>query len=142
MYALGLITTILALSPSIFYTAYSRCGESYLKTCHPSIPRPKAIHIFTTEVVGDHVQCVNLCNTYRNECLSYDIRKFDNGSYNCRMFKKRGVSNCAVSPYTKHFVRVRVFCLLLERSTLLRAGARSFRAIGKIVHLAPPNTEI
>ena len=114
MYTLGLITIVLAILPSIFYTAYSGCGVNYLKTCHPSIFRPKTDDIFMTEVVGNHVQCVNLCNANRNECLAYDLQNFDNGSHNCQMFNQRGRSNCAAAPRTQHFVRVRNFVLSLK----------------------------
>ena len=109
MNIMGLFATVFLVSTSIFYTVYCSCGVTYLRTCQPNIDHPTTVHISNTKVVGNYAECVDLCNSYRNVCRAFDYRSLSNGSYDCQMFNILSRSNCAVTPRTQHYVRVRNF---------------------------------
>ena len=109
MNVIGLIAAVFLVSTSIFYTAYCACGITYLRTCQPNIDRPATEHISDKRVVGNYAQCIDLCNSNRNVCRAFDYRSLSNGSYDCLMFNTLGRSDCAVTPRTQHYVRVRNF---------------------------------
>ena len=106
MNTLGLLIITLSISTSIFYTVYCTCGVTYLSSCQPGVYQPSSEHISRTELVGNYAQCIDLCNSYKNECLSLDLRSFNNGSYSCQIFNTLGRSNCAITPRTQHYTRV------------------------------------
>ena len=128
MNAKGLFATIFLVSTSIFYTVHCTCGVTYLRTCQPSLKRPGNVHISDTKVVGNYAQCIDLCNSNRSVCRAFDYRSLSNGSYDCQMFNTLGRSNCAVTPRTQHYVRV--------RNLLLDIFAKKFFQIQTIENVA------
>ena len=137
MNTLGLLIITLSISTSIFYTVYCTCGVTYLSSCQPGVYQPSSEHISRTELVGNYAQCIELCNSYKNECLSLDLRSFNNGSYSCQMFNTLGRSNCGVLSRTKHYVRVRnsVFKLWILSKSLTKSQTVLCTTLGCVLKL-------
>ena len=109
MYTSSLFAKVFLVSASMFHTIYCKCGETYLRTCQSNIHHPTTDHISATKAVENYMECIDLCNSNKNECRSFDIRSLNNGSYTCQMFNTLGRSNCAVTPRAQHYVRVNHF---------------------------------
>ena len=103
----GSFSILLMIGMSSFCAVNCTCGVTYLRHCQQSISTPSASHISLTDTVTHQAECVDLCNSNKTECLAFDTRLLNDGSYNCQLFKNLGRSNCADVPETQYYVRVR-----------------------------------